>query len=193
MEIVIKPLSADVLDDFLYFFDNMVFHEHPEWSVCYCYSYHFIGTGEEWNNKEKNRSSVINLIKEGLMRGYLAYKDGKPVGWCNSNDKNNYERLKLSKELWNDNSYKICSIVCFLVDQKERGKDIATKLLERVCMDYKALGYDYVESYPKKGKATDEEQFQGPAVMYYKLGFEVKEEFNEYLMLHKKLNWISDS
>jgi GNAT superfamily N-acetyltransferase len=188
MNIEIKSLSTETLDDFLFFFDNIVFCDHPDWSVCYCYSFHFVGSGEEWNNKEKNRSSVINLINKGHMKGYLAYIDGKPVAWCNSNDKNNYERLKLSKELWGNKSFKICSVVCFLVAPKERGKGLATKLLERVCKDYKDLGYDYIESYPKKGKATDEEQFIGPAVMYKKSGFVIKKEFNDYIIMQKKLN-----
>jgi hypothetical protein len=34
MKIEIKPLSVDVLDDFLFFFDNIEFHDHPEWAVC---------------------------------------------------------------------------------------------------------------------------------------------------------------
>jgi hypothetical protein len=87
MNIDIKPLDVDTLQDFLYFFDNMVFEEHPDWSVCYCYSFHFVGTGMEWNNGEKNRSSVIELIESKHMRGYLAYQDRTPIGWCNANDK----------------------------------------------------------------------------------------------------------
>ena len=188
MEIIIKPLSNDTLEDFLYYFDNMIFQDHPSWSVCYCYSFHFVGTSEEWNNKQKNRSSVIRLIEENHMRGYLAFKDQKPIGWCNANDKSNYERLKLKKELWDNNTQKICSVVCFLVDPKHRRKGIASKLLERVCMDYKKLGYDYIEAYPKKNKSTDEDQCQGPPTMYKSNGFEVIKEFEEFSIVRKKLN-----
>jgi len=92
MNISIKPLSPDLINDFLSFFDNMVFLENPEWSICYCYSYHFTGTKEEWE-KEKNRSSAIKFIKENKMTGYLAYSDNKPVGWCNVNNRLNYQRL----------------------------------------------------------------------------------------------------
>ena len=33
MEIIVKPLSIDLLDDFLYYFDNIGFTDNPEWSV----------------------------------------------------------------------------------------------------------------------------------------------------------------
>ena len=97
MKLIIKPLSPEIIDDYLSLFDNIVFSENPDWSKCYCYSYHFTGAKEEWT-KEKNRSSVIELIKEDKMRGYLAYDENKPIGWCNANNKNNYQlRMELSR------------------------------------------------------------------------------------------------
>jgi len=63
MHISIKPLSVDLLNDFLFFFDNIVFTENPDWSKCYCYSFHFIGTDDQWN-KEDNRSSVILTLSK---------------------------------------------------------------------------------------------------------------------------------
>jgi hypothetical protein len=92
MDITIKPLTPNILDDYLFFFDNMIFKENPEWSKCYCFSYHFVGTKEQWNKKE-NRSSVIEFVHAGKMTGYLAYSDNKPVGWCNANNRLNYQRL----------------------------------------------------------------------------------------------------
>lgn len=187
MEINIKPLTPDLLEDFLYFFDNIVFQDHPDWSVCYCYSFHFVGTASEWNNKEKNRSEVIKLIKENRMRGYLAYMDNKPIGWCNANDKLNYIRLKLDtfKEIWDNDKQKICSVVCFLIDPAKRGKGVASRLLEQVCIDYKDLGYDYIEAYPQKN--SNAEYCQGPPALYKNSGFEMIKEFDEFSMVRKKL------
>lgn len=76
MDIIIKPLSPKLIDDYLYFFDNMRFTEHPEWSKCFCYSYHFTGPKEAWD-KERNRAAVIDLIGQGNMRGYLACKKNR--------------------------------------------------------------------------------------------------------------------
>ena len=127
----IEPLSRDTLNDFLCFFDNMTFQEHPNWSVCYCYSFHFIGTAEEWNNKEKNRSAVIDLINKGEMKGYLGYSGSTPIGWCNANDKSAFKRLKLYDGIWNIGQTATVSVVCFLTAPEYRGRGVAKRLLTR--------------------------------------------------------------
>jgi hypothetical protein len=40
-DIIIKKLSPELVDDYLYFFDNIGFSDHKEWSWCYCTFYHF--------------------------------------------------------------------------------------------------------------------------------------------------------
>ena len=182
MDIVIKSVSKEIIDDYLYFFDNIKFTKHPNWSICYCYSFHFVGTAKEWNDKAKNRSSVIKLISEGKMKGYLAYYNNKPIGWCNANNKLNYERLKLNKNIWNNINGNICSIVCFLIDKDYRNKKVGTRLLLRVYDDYKKYNYDYIEAYPKKGNLSEEDQCTGPLSMYKKLDFKIINEYEDYYM-----------
>ncbi len=58
---IVRPLTADLLKDYLFFFDNMIFKENPDWSSCYCFSYHFIGTKEQWN-REENVLQSSNLL-----------------------------------------------------------------------------------------------------------------------------------
>jgi len=53
MTFMIRPLTPDLLDDYLFFFDNIVFKENPDWSVCYCFSYHFTETKKQWNQPER--------------------------------------------------------------------------------------------------------------------------------------------
>ena len=74
-EIKIKQLTPDLLKDYLYFFDKIVFTENPDCSNCYCFSYHFIGTNEQWN-KEDNRASVIKYVNENKLKG-LAFGDNQ--------------------------------------------------------------------------------------------------------------------
>jgi hypothetical protein len=71
MVTLIKPLVPGLLDDFLHFFDTIVFTENPHWPVCYCYSFYFTGPPEEWS-PENNRSAVIWLISQGYMKGYFS-------------------------------------------------------------------------------------------------------------------------
>ncbi|MFX0076334.1 MAG: GNAT family N-acetyltransferase, partial [Candidatus Hermodarchaeota archaeon] len=75
MNLIIKQLTPDLLEDFLNFFDNIAFTDNPDWADCYCRFYHFPGSMKEWSRatKEQNRSAVINLINEKKMTGLLAY------------------------------------------------------------------------------------------------------------------------
>ena len=51
MEIDIKPLSPELLEDFFSFFESVEFCEHPHWNICYCYSFHFTGPSELWTRE----------------------------------------------------------------------------------------------------------------------------------------------
>lgn len=186
MDIEIKQLSADLLNDYLFFFDNIVFTENPHWSECYCYSFHFTGPDDQWN-KDENRSSVIRLIKENKMAGYLAFHDNKPVGWCNANDRLNYQRLLKYYDLIDNPDDKAGSIVCFVINPELRRKGIANKLLERVIKDYTSLGYDYLEAYPGKGELSCEKHYKGPLDLYEKHNFKITREYNDYYVVRKFL------
>ncbi len=187
MNITIKPLLPDLLDDFLFFFDHAVFTDHPDWSVCYCYSFHFTGSREEWN-RESNRSSAIQLINAKKMTGYLAYSNDKPVGWCNVNNRLNYQRLLKYYELSDIQNEKVCSIVCFLIDPEYRRKGIAQKLLDQIVIDYSYRDYDYIEAYPGKNKLSCEDQYMGPLGLYKKYGFKILNEYSDYYVVRKYLN-----
>ena len=41
MELDIRPLTPDLLVDYLDFFDNVAFADHPAWGQCYCLAFHF--------------------------------------------------------------------------------------------------------------------------------------------------------
>lgn len=186
MDIEIKPLSPELLDDYLYFFDNIVFTENPEWSACYCYSFHFTGSSDEWN-KENNRSAVIRLIKRNELQGYLAYSDSVPVGWCNANDRMNYQRLISYYDLIDNVNDKVCSIVCFLINPDFRRKGITKLILEKICYDYTSRGYHYLEAYPGKGELSCERQYKGPMSLYEMSGFIIERKFEDFYVVRKYL------
>jgi ribosomal protein S18 acetylase RimI-like enzyme len=186
MDISIKPLSADLTADYLYFFDNIAFSENPAWSACYCYSFHFTGTNEEWN-RDNNRSTVIRLIDEKKMTGYLAYSGGRPVGWCNANNRLNYQRLLKYYDLIDNPLDKVCSIVCFLISPDYRRKGVALKLLGQIYNDYSIGDYDYLEAYPGKGTLSCERHYKGPLSLYEKFDFQIEKEHDDYYVVRKKL------
>ncbi len=186
MNITIKALTPDLLEDYLFFFDNVVFTENPDWSACYCFSYHFVGTEEQWD-REANRSSVIEFINEKKMTGYLAYHNNKPVGWCNVNDRSNYQRIVKYYDYIDNPDDKACSIVCFLIHPAYRRQGIARKILERICTDYSTKEYDYIEAYPKKGNQSCEKHYHGPLELYEQYNFKVQKESEGHYIVRKKM------
>jgi len=192
MNIEIRKLSADLLDDWLYFFDNAAFSDNEEWSGCYCMFHHWnaaLQSEREWDCSESgaahNRKYAERYIKEGIMQGYLAYYDGKVAGWCNVNDKQAYDGIVVNLP-WEDSekSKKIKSIVCFCIDPDSRGKGIASRLLERLCSDAVDGGYEYVEAYPFNHDTNN--AYTGPISMYEKNGFKACSSVDDFIIVYRK-------
>jgi ribosomal protein S18 acetylase RimI-like enzyme len=183
---IIKSLGPELLEDYLYFFDNANYTDKPDWTKCYCYSFHFTGEASEWN-KEKNRAAVIGLIREGGMKGYLAYSDDKPVGWCNANDRNNFQRLLKYYDLVSKPGEKVCSIVCFLIHPDYRKKGISKAFLDMIAREYSSLNYDFLEAYPGKDRSSSAHYYKGNLNLYEKAGFFIEKELDNYCIVRKGL------
>jgi len=174
MGIEIKKLSPELVDDWTGYFDEIAFSDHGEWALCYCLEGHMTRQdNEDLKDPTERKNLARSLIKEEKMQGYLAYDDGKVVGWCNVNERENYAYLD---ELFSYAKYertpgKTKAVFCFLVSEEHRGKGIANDFLNRICEDSKAEGFERVEAYPF-ADAGMEFQFHGTAKMYERNGFE---------------------
>ena len=177
MEIEIRKLTADLLDDWLCFFDTTTCSGDNEWAGCYCMAPHWspvLENEKAWEYSPAgavhHRGCAVEHIRKGILQGYLAYLDGRVVGWCNANDKQAYDSI-FFKLPWEESEKdkRIKAIACFFVAPDLRDKGIAARLLEKVCSDAALDGYEYVEAYPfihDENKA-----FTGPVTMYEKSGF----------------------
>lgn len=186
MDIKIKSITPDLLEDFLYYFDNVAFSNNPDWATCYCHFYHFAGTNEEFFKRtaEENRMASKKLILSRKMNGFIAYFKEKPVGWCNVNSKGNYAKIPFEEE----SDLKIASLICFIVAPSYRKQGIARKLLRYACSIYKDNGYDLIEVYPRKGEnLSDAYSYRGPISLYNSEGFFIYKEFEDYYVMRKKL------
>lgn len=197
MEITVCELTTELLDDWFCFFDNAAFEDNQEWCGCYCMCYHWtkqLNRERLWNcDKESasfNRARAIEFIKSGRMQGYLAYSDGKVVGWCNSNDKRAYENVNFNfAEEVPDNDEKIKAVVCFAVAPKYRGKGVARALLKYVCEDAESKGFEYVEAYPFEH--NENHAYHGPTHLYKKNGFVIHSKVEGCWVVRKKLKRIN--
>ena len=189
-DIIIKKFSPELMDDYLFFFDNIGFSDHEDWSWCYCTAYHFddeMGKMLDHSAKTGMRNEAILLIKNKIINGYLAYQNDNVVGWCNVNKKNNYIRIINRKELCEDMDDGIKSIVCFLIAPYMRGKGVATKMLIKICEDSKNDDTKYIESYPYKNGKNCFEEYPGPVRLYENMGFIKHKELEKEIIMRKEI------
>lgn len=69
-----------------------------------------------------------------------------------------------------DKKHRVKCIVCFCISPNARGKGVATSMLEKICADATAEGYDYIEACPFDNDENN--AYHGPRSMYVKYGFE---------------------
>jgi GNAT superfamily N-acetyltransferase len=179
----ILPLSVELLDPWLDFFDGRAFADNPEWSHCYCTFYH--KSGKPGASRITNRNLAIRLIREGGMKGYLGLDgEGRVVAWCNANDRSAFARLGETEARFGEAAgaeagtaveSRVLSIVCFLVEKAYRGRGAASALLSRILSDAEADGYDAVEAYPNAEARTEAGNYHGPRALYEGAGFEIAE------------------
>jgi GNAT superfamily N-acetyltransferase len=193
MDIKIIKLTSNHADEYARFFDVTPHWDNMDAVPCYCVSWRSDKTyanGEAYwfPTREERRERAIGYIKSGDIQGYLAYYGDRVIGWCSANAECQIG-LDHLRAYWPIDDYnadvKVKSVFCFMVAPDMQGMGVATKLLERVCEDAAAEGYDYVEAYANKTNA--EHCFRGPLEMYLKCGFEICAERDGRVVVRKAL------
>ena len=189
MGIEVLPLEKERLADYLEFFDRVAFTDNPDWAGCYCLFYHV--PAEEWEKRSgaQNREGAAYLIRDGGLSGFLAYEDGKPVGWCNANRKGRYVLLSGDRKLWEpqEDGGRTLSVVCFVVAPEHRRRGVARGLLSAACAWARAQGLDRAEAYPRKEARTAAQHCHGPLQLYLGQGFTVHRELPDCWIVRKPL------
>ncbi len=186
MDIRIEPVGAHTVQDFLELFDTRAFSDNADWAGCYCVFNHFEGDGDAWNARTgaQNRAEAERMIREGTMKGYLAYADGQAVGWCNVNDKRAYPHYA---DVGEEGGSRVGAVTCFVIDPAQRRQGVSRALLRRACADYAAAGYDYMEGYPLDGEGTCASHYHGHPALYESEGFVLRLRMEDRLCMRKPL------
>lgn len=194
MNIKICRLDSSMIEDYLYFFENVAHKDNAEedrcYCVCWCSADH---RNNELSNPAVRRKKAIEYINNGVLDGYVAYQDDKIVGWCNANTKSDcvycYSWLKFMQEVELLGNEKVKSIFCFAIAPDMRRKGIARMLLDRVCEDAVNEGFDYVEAYPREKQLFGElnifGSFQGPYNMFEQAGFVEYKKLSDKVIVRK--------
>ncbi len=167
------PLTHDRLADFLAFFDGDAFSDNPAWSSCYCQCFYEDHAKVEWSARTaaQNRACASARITDGVMGGYLAYREGHVVGWCNAAARPLLRALDAEPI---PDAGETGTILCFLVAPAHRGQGVARALLNAACDAFSQQGFRYAEANPRPHATTSAENHFGPLGMYLAAGFSVR-------------------
>jgi len=177
MEVEIRKLIPDLADDYLRFFDETPHYENIDEDKCYCVTWRsdtsYDSDNSHWYpTREERRERAAGFVRDGSIQGYLAYRDDEIVGWCNATADCkggiDYLRSYFPIEEYRK-GIKVKSIFCFVVAPNMQRKGIATKLVEYICKDASADGFDFVEAYVNEVHSNLD--YMGPLSMYEKCGF----------------------
>jgi GNAT superfamily N-acetyltransferase len=166
----IRSLTPELAKDFFDFFDHRAFADNPYWKGCYCTFFHRPEklAEEDARHRPTRREQAGTLIRDGVLKGYLAYDaEGRAVGWCNTNRKGAFARLRSG----DPGEMDVISIVCFVIDPAHRRQGIARALLERVILDGERDGAQALEAYPSARAKSESGHYHGPLALYESLGF----------------------
>jgi len=170
--ITILPLAPDRLNDFLAFFEGEAFADNPKWGSCYCQFLHVDHNVVHWPSRsaEQNRGMACERICSQRMQGYLAYRDGQPIGWCNAGPRG---LMAAFDDEPDPDAAAIGQIGCFVVAKAHRRSGVAAQLLQAACAGLKAQGLRLAEASPITDAASDAQNHFGPLRMFLDAGFAV--------------------
>ncbi|RQO54748.1 hypothetical protein DBR47_22020 [Paucibacter sp. KBW04] len=169
--IEIQALKPERQADFLAFFEGPAFADNPRWKSCFCQFLYVDHRQVQWmaRTAEQNRSAACERIGCGRMRGYLAYREGQVVGWCNAAPRLMMDAFADEPDPQAD---RLGQITCFVVAPAHRRSGVASALLAAACDGLKAQGLSWAEASPKLELQGDAENHYGPLSLYMAAGFE---------------------
>ena len=196
VNVEIRRLTPELVSDYVHFFDTTPHATHKDEHRCYCVWW----CSEDYEGRDlassvdNRRDYAVQCIKYGHIQGYLAYCDGKAIGWCNANTKTDC----LGSYCWRRvmgaiptedpaSGVKVKSIFCFAIAPEMHRRGVAGRLVERVCSDAAEDGFHFVEAYPNREFSDVAEDCMGPVGLYRKSGFTVCYETENKLVMRKQL------
>lgn len=180
MDLEIRALAPELAPDYFDFFENRAFTDGSPYR-CYCQMFQaskaeaeaaYSGLAPEKLGRAARREAE-RQIREGRLRGYLAYAGGQAIGWCNACDRANLpEDPCVGPCRHAPAEARIKAVLCFEIAPEWRGRGVATALLARAIADAAAEGYAAIEAYPQMREARYEWDYAGPVRLYEKAGFQ---------------------
>lgn len=173
-ELEIQPLVPERFADLA-----GLFEEGGDARWCWCTYFRFRGRSWSKSTAGSNRAALEALTARDPnvhpSPGLVAYRAGQAVGWTSLGPREDYERLAYSKLLAPVDDRPVWSIVCFVVSRRERGRGVATALLEAAIAHARDHGATALEAYPVDvgdGRIPSANAYHGTLSMFRRAGFE---------------------
>jgi ribosomal protein S18 acetylase RimI-like enzyme len=186
--IELRPLTPDLKDEYIAYFDAPAFADNPVWSNCYCLSYH---EGAVENPMEahagRSRRDRAAMIERGEASGVLAYAGARIVGWCNASPRTSLPLLDLTPEFAADEPERTAAIVCYVIAPQYRGQGLARRLLGGAIEMMRGRGFRWLDAYPPKDPRSDAASYHGKLEMYLDAGFERVRENARHVVVRREL------
>jgi ribosomal protein S18 acetylase RimI-like enzyme len=185
--LTIQPLTPERWPDLQAYFEGPAFADNPRWRSCYCQFLYVDHRKVIWAERsaEENRAQACERACNGGMQGYLAYREGAVVGWCNAAPRQLMDGFADEPD---PNADRLGQITCFVVAKDQRRSGVATALLAAACAGLKAQGLKWAEACPKLDAADDASHHYGPLSLYEKAGFQViRPSDHGYVIVRKAL------
>ena len=121
-----------------------------------------------------NRRQMKRIVDSGIIPGLLAYRDGKPIGWCSVAPREQFGVLERSRVLKRLDDQPVWSLVCFYIHKDYRGQGVGEKLIRGAVKYVKSRGGRIIEAYPTlpRGRTlAPVSSFVGLPRVFKKVGF----------------------
>ena len=187
-DVTVHPVSEDRVADWLRLFDHDAFAGNPDWASCYCLEPHLpappVLPERAWRD---TRAAVVDRLRDGTTFGYLAYVDGRPVGWVNASFRCDSGLYRLVDPDGPD-PRSVIGVSCFVIAPPFRRHGVASALLDRAIADGSARGAAWIEGYPhNKPDESAAGHFRGPRSMYDVRGFQPVEMQEHYTVMRRRV------
>jgi GNAT superfamily N-acetyltransferase len=171
MALEVHPLTPGRWDDLATLFDRP-----GDARGCWCMHWRVRGRDFDRLWGRGARAAFQEVVAAGPPPGLLAYRDGRPVGWCAVAPREAFPRVLRSPVLRPVDEAPACwAIVCFYVERGERRGGVAAALLDAAVAFAVEGGAEAVEGYPKDtgdARRHANELFVGSVAMFRRAGFE---------------------
>jgi GNAT superfamily N-acetyltransferase len=116
---------------------------------CWCaYWYRANADYRAGRHDGSNRAWLEGEIAGGAVLGLVAYREGRPVGWCGVAPRAAMGRLARSRNLAPVDDAAVWSITCFVVAREARRQGLMRRLIRAAVEHARQRGAPIVEAYP---------------------------------------------